>query len=153
MPIAETPFEVLLVEDNEADIRLTVEVLREIDQAVRLTVAGDGAEALHLLAERSKHRQSLPDLILLDLNLPLMHGHEVLDKIKGQAALRHVPVVVLTTSRADQDVLRCYELGANALINKPVDLDGFVSTMKAFAAFWLEHARLWRGAEPRAAAD
>ncbi len=82
-----------------------------------------------------------------------MHGHEVLEKIKNQAELRHIPVVVLTTSRAEQDALRCYELGANALINKPVDLDGFVRTMTAFAAFWLEHAKVWRPAEPRAAAD
>ncbi len=145
MAIAKPPFELLLIEDSPADIRLTVEVLREISDALRPTVATSGTHALHLLAERRKQRQLLPDLILLDLNLPLMHGHEVLAQIKGVPTLRHIPVVVLTTSQAEQDVLLCYELGANALINKPVDLDKFVQTMNAFTAFWLEHAKLWRG--------
>lgn len=145
MAIAKPPLELLLIEDSPADVRLTVEVLREISEAIRLTIASDGAAALQLLAERVKQRQPPPDLILLDLNLPLMHGHEVLEKIKGTPGLRHVPIVVLTTSQADQDVRRCYELGANALIHKPVDLNGFVGTMKAFAAFWLQDAKLWRG--------
>ena len=145
MPIAKRPLELLLIEDSPSDVRLTVEVLREINAEIRLTIASDGAEALHVLAERRKQKQPLPDLILLDLNLPLMHGHEVLEKIKSTTGLRHIPIVVLTTSRAEQDALRCYELGANALINKPVDLDGFARTMNAFAAFWLEHAKLRRG--------
>ena len=145
MAIAKPPFELLLIEDSPADVRLTVEVLLEINGALRPTIASSGAHALHLLAERRKQRQLLPDLILLDLNLPLMHGHEVLAQIKGVPTLRHIPVVVLTTSQAEQDVLLCYELGANALIPKPVDLDRFVETMTAFTAFWLEHAKLWRG--------
>jgi len=145
VPIAKAPLELLLIEDSPADARLTVEVLREISQALRPTVASSGAAALHLLEERHKQRQLPPDLILLDLNLPLMHGHEVLAKIKSVPTVRHIPVIVLTTSQAEQDVLLCYELGANALINKPVDLDGFVKTMTAFATFWLEHAKLFRG--------
>jgi CheY-like chemotaxis protein len=145
MGIATPPLELLLIEDSPSDVRLTTEVLREIAPAVQLTTASDGAEAMNLLADRRRQKQPVPDLILLDLNLPLMPGHEVLEKIKGTAGLRHVPIVVLTTSRAERDALRCYELGANALINKPVDLNGFVRTMTAFAAFWLEHAKLWRG--------
>ena len=144
MVIATPPLELLLIEDSPSDVRLTAEVLREVSPAIHLTTASDGTAALNLLAERHRQKQAPPDLILLDLNLPLMHGHEVLERIKTTAGMRHIPIVVLTTSRAEQDALRCYELGANALINKPVDLNGFVRTMKAFTAFWIEHAKLWR---------
>jgi two-component system, chemotaxis family, response regulator Rcp1 len=142
--IARRPLEVLLVEDNPADVRLTLEALRDLSPDTLVTVAHDGIEALALLTDRRKQQRVLPDLVLLDLNLPRMPGREVLEKIKGTLALRHIPVVVLTTSQADQDVLDCYSRSANAVINKPVDFDRFVATMSAFAAFWLDEARIWR---------
>jgi chemotaxis family two-component system response regulator Rcp1 len=135
---------VLLVEDNPADVRLTVEAFKEATAPSHLTVARDGIEAVAELTERIRRRAPMPDMILLDLNLPRMDGREVLGQIKKTPGLKQIPVVVLTTSRADQDLLRSYELGANAFINKPADVDLFFAAMKSLAAFWFETARLRR---------
>jgi chemotaxis family two-component system response regulator Rcp1 len=137
-------FEVLLVEDNPADVRLTVEAFSEAGSPSHLTVARDGIEAVADLTERNRRKAPMPDMILLDLNLPRMDGREVLGQIKKTPGLKQIPVVVLTTSRADEDLLRSYELGANAFINKPADVDLFFAAMKSLAAFWFETARLRR---------
>ena len=132
------PIEILLVEDNPGDVRLTVEGLNEGKVRNNLHVARDGVEALAFLRRQAQFADAVrPDLILLDLNLPRKDGREVLAEIKSDADLKTIPVVVLTTSRAEQDALRCYELGANALINKPVDLDGFVRTTSCSELFEL----------------
>ncbi len=144
MTIAVTPIEVLLVEDNPADVRLTVEAFKDAGILTRLSVAHDGAEALVVLGERSASEAGLPDIVLLDLNLPRMDGRELLEKMKSDARLRHIPVVVLTTSQADEDIARSYELGANAFIKKPVEVDQFFGAMASFVRFWLDTAKLWR---------
>lgn len=134
--------EVLLVEDNPADVRLTEEALKHVLTGNRVTVAHDGIEAYAVLLDRLGRGVPLPDIVLLDLNLPRMDGREVLEHVKGHEALRQIPVVVMTTSRAAQDIARSYALGANAFINKSADLDEFFATMEAFAQFWLRSARV-----------
>ncbi len=132
------PVEILMVEDNPGDVRLAEEALREADVANNLTVAEDGEEAMALLRAKDQNTAgSRPDLILLDLNLPKRDGREVLADIKADPQLRRIPVVVLTTSRAEQDVLKCYDLHANAYIVKPVDLDQFMDVVTAVEKFWL----------------
>lgn len=139
-PVAVKPFEVLLVEDNPADVRLTQEAFTELGVSHRLHVAVDGVAAMAALkADRTK-----PDLVLLDLNLPKMDGREVLRAMKEDDQLRHIPVVILSTSGADQDVSRCYQLRANAFVTKPVDLDRFFEIVKAINDFWLSASTLWR---------
>jgi CheY-like chemotaxis protein len=129
--------EILLVEDNPGDVRLTIEALRDSKVRNNLHVAVDGVDALAFL-RRGQHAQApRPDLILLDLNLPKKDGREVLAEIKADAILRTIPVVILTTSRAEQDVLRSYELQANCYISKPVDLDQFITVVKSIEDFWL----------------
>jgi two-component system response regulator len=135
---------VLLVEDHPADVRLTVEALKALGVPSQLTVANDGVEALATLRERTTRKETLPHIVLLDLNLPRMDGRELLKELKGNETFKHIPVVILTTSQAEQDVLSSYNLGANAFIHKPADLDQFFDTMKAFATFWLGTATLWR---------
>jgi len=144
MPTACAPIEILLVEDNPADVRLTIEALKDAKIRNNLHVARDGVEAMRFLREERDGTTPRPDVILLDLNLPKKHGREVLQEIKHDNALRHIPVVVLTTSQAEQDVLRCYDLGANAFITKPVDVDQFFKVVKLFEEFWLEVAKLSR---------
>jgi CheY-like chemotaxis protein len=134
MPTAGRPIEILLVEDNPGDVRLTIEALRDSKVRNNLQVARDGVEALDFLRRPNAVR---PDLILLDLNLPRKDGREVLAEIKADASLKTIPVVVLTTSRAEQDVLRTYELQANCYITKPVDLDQFITVVKSIEDFWL----------------
>jgi two-component system, chemotaxis family, response regulator Rcp1 len=131
------PIEILLVEDNPGDVRLTMEALRESQVNNHLYVARDGVEALSFLREDKAAGQAGPDLILLDLNLPRKDGREVLAEIKADPALRSIPVVVLTTSHAEQDVLRSYELQANCYITKPVDLDQFITVVRSVEDFWL----------------
>ena len=131
---------VLLVEDNPADVRLTREALKEA--RVRLHVVRDGVEAMELL--RATGGPRLPDLILLDLNLPRKDGREVLQEIKQSDGLRHIPVVILTTSQAEQDILQSYRLGANAFITKPVEIDQFFQVVRAMEQFWLEAVKLAR---------
>jgi CheY-like chemotaxis protein len=137
------PIEILLVEDNPGDVRLTVEALREGKVRNNLHVATDGVEALELLQRTGRFASAQrPDLILLDLNLPRMDGRELLEKIKGDADLRRIPIVVLTTSNAEVDVLRSYDLHANCYITKPVDVEAFFSVIRSIDSFWLAVVRL-----------
>ena len=142
MGIAAAPIEILLVEDNPADVRLTVEALKEARVRNRLRVARDGVEAMAML--RSGGATPMPDLILLDLNLPRKDGREVLREVKDDEALRHIPVVILTTSQADQDILQCYRLRANAFVTKPVEIDQFFQVVRSIEQFWLEAVKLAR---------
>lgn len=135
--------EVLLVEDNPGDVRLTKEAMRESKVIVNLSVAPDGEEALAFLRKQGKHQSApRPDLILLDLNLPKKDGREVLAEIKVDDDLRRIPVVVLTTSRAEEDILRTYNLHANCFITKPVDLDQFITVVGSISEFWFSVVRL-----------
>jgi len=140
------PIEILLVEDNPGDVRLTIEALKEGKVRNRLSVARDGVEALAFLRREGPHATAArPDLILLDLNLPRKDGREVLAEIKDDAQLRRIPVVVLTTSKAEEDILRTYDLHANCYINKPVDLEQFISVVRSIDDFWLSVVRLPSG--------
>ncbi|CAN5907315.1 response regulator [soil metagenome] len=135
--------EILLVEDNPGDVRLTEEALREGKVKNRLHVARDGVEAIEFLRRQGKFADATrPDLVLLDLNLPRKDGREVLAEIKNDPELKTLPVVVLTTSSAEADILRTYSLHANCYIQKPVDLDQFVQVVKSIDDFWLTVVRL-----------
>jgi two-component system, chemotaxis family, response regulator Rcp1 len=137
-PSVGRPIEILLVEDNPGDVRLTVEGLKEGKVRNNLHVAKDGVEAMAFLHRQGEHARAVrPDLILLDLNLPRMDGREVLAEIKADSKLKTIPVVILTTSRAEQDVLRSYELQANCYITKPVDLEQFMTVVQSIENFWL----------------
>jgi CheY-like chemotaxis protein len=139
----ERPIEVLLVEDNPGDVRLVQEALKEGRVPVHLTVAIDGVIALDILNRRGLHeRAPRPDLILLDLNLPRKNGREVLEEIKSDPGLRRIPVIVMTTSKAEQDVSRAYNLNANCFITKPGDLDEFLRVVRSIEEFWLTVVRL-----------
>ncbi len=132
------PIDILLVEDNPGDVRLTIEALRESKVRNNLHVATDGVEAMAFLRGEGKHANVVrPDLVLLDLNLPRKDGRQVLAEIKADPGLKTIPVVVLTTSRAEQDVLRSYELQANCYISKPVDLEQFITVVRSIEDFWL----------------
>jgi chemotaxis family two-component system response regulator Rcp1 len=143
MAIPPRPLEVLLVEDNPADVRLTIEALKDAKVPTRLHVARDGVEAIRLLRDDTG-LVPRPDLILLDLNLPRKDGREVLAEVKKDETLRHIPVVILTTSQAEQDILQSYRLGANAFVTKPVEIDHFFEVVRSMEHFWLEVARLAR---------
>jgi chemotaxis family two-component system response regulator Rcp1 len=137
------PVEILLVEDNPGDVRLTIEALKEGKIKNNLYVAKDGVEALEFLMQKNTYKDSpTPDLILLDLNLPRKDGRELLAEIKEDEALRRIPVVILTTSKAEEDILRTYDLHANCYITKPVDLDQFITVVKAVENFWLTVVKL-----------
>ena len=137
------PIEILLVEDNHADVRLTQEALREGKVKNNLAVARDGEEAIRMLRREPPYTGAVrPDLILLDLNLPRKDGREVLQEIKADPALKSIPVVVLTTSSAEVDILKMYELHANCYITKPVDLEQFIHVVKSIDDFWLSIVRL-----------
>ncbi|MGH7814079.1 MAG: response regulator [Candidatus Binataceae bacterium] len=137
------PVDVLLVEDNPGDVRLTVEVLKDGKFHNRLAIVADGVEALDYLHRRGRHAEAFrPDLILLDLNLPRMDGREVLAAIKSAPELKRIPVIVLTTSAADADVLKSYNLQANCYISKPVDLEQFIRVIRQIQEFWLAIVRL-----------
>jgi chemotaxis family two-component system response regulator Rcp1 len=143
MAFAGAPIEILLVEDNPADVRLTIEALKDAKMPNRLHVARDGVEAIRLLRDDTG-AVPRPDLVLLDLNLPRKDGREVLAEIKKDDALRHIPVVILTTSQAEQDVVQSYRLGANAFITKPAEIDHFFEVIRSMEHFWLEVVRLAR---------
>jgi two-component system, chemotaxis family, response regulator Rcp1 len=135
--------EVLLVEDNPGDVRLTREALRDGKVCNNLAVAKDGEEALAYLRREGPFADApRPDVILLDLNLPRKDGREVLEAIKADAALRTIPVVILTSSEAERDIARAYELNANCYITKPVDLDQFITVVKAIEDFWFTVVKL-----------
>jgi len=132
------PVEILLVEDNPGDVRLTQEALKEGKVYNNLHWAKDGVEALEFLKRQGKHAKApRPDIILLDLNLPKKDGREVLAVVKNDADLKHIPVVVLTTSEAEEDVLKSYSLHANCYVTKPVDLEKFIHVVQSIDRFWL----------------
>lgn len=142
------PIDILLVEDNPGDVRLTEEALYDARVHNTLHVTNTGVEALAYLQHEGKYAGvEQPDLILLDLNLPQMSGGEVLAHIKADEKLRRIPVVVLTTSQAEKDILRSYNLHANAYVVKPVDLDQFIAVIRSIENFWLEIVRLPDGGE------
>jgi chemotaxis family two-component system response regulator Rcp1 len=137
--------EVLLVEDSPGDVRLTREALKDAKVHISLHVATDGIEAMAYLERTGSHANApRPDLILLDLNLPKKDGREVLKEIKESPSLRIIPVVILTTSSSDADVLQSYHLHANCYISKPVDLDGFLKVVRSIDDFWLSVVKLPR---------
>jgi CheY-like chemotaxis protein len=140
--------EVLLVEDSRGYVRLTREAFKDAKVHINLHVASDGAEAMAFLGREGQFLNSQrPDLILLDLNLPKKDGRQVLEEIKESPALKSIPVVILTTSASEADILRSYELHANCYITKPVDLNGFLNVVKSIDNFWLSVVKLPR--EPR----
>jgi chemotaxis family two-component system response regulator Rcp1 len=137
------PVEILLVEDNPGDVRLTIEGLKEGKVNNNLYVVEDGVEAIAFLRREGKYSEAVrPDLILLDLNLPKKDGREVLTEIKADKDLRTIPVVVLTTSEAEQDILKAYTLHANCYITKPVDLEQFISVVSSIEDFWFTIVKL-----------
>lgn len=135
--------EILLVEDNPGDVRLTEEALKESKIAVNMRVASDGLDALAMLRREGDYRElPLPDLILLDLNMPRMDGRELLHQIKSDEKLMRIPVVVLTTSAAEKDILQAYGLHANCYITKPVEFEQFMEIIKSIEGFWLTVVKL-----------
>lgn len=137
------PVHILLIEDNPGDVRLTQEAFKEGQMDITMSVVMDGVEAVKFLKKEDEYAESeVPDLILLDLNLPKMDGREVLEVIKSTPALKRIPVVVLTTSNAEQDILKSYNLHVNCYINKPVDFDKFFDIIQKIEDFWLSTAIL-----------
>jgi CheY-like chemotaxis protein len=135
--------EILLVEDNPADVRLTKEALKESKIRNSLNVVENGVEAMAYLRQEGRYANAVrPDLILLDLNLPLKDGREVLADIKADKDLKIIPIVILTTSKAEQDIIRTYNLHANCYVTKPVDLEQFMTVVRAIEDFWLTIIKL-----------
>jgi CheY-like chemotaxis protein len=138
--------EILLVEDSPGDVRLTQEIFRDGKILNNLNCVGDGVEAMAFLCREGKYANAPhPDLILLDLNLPKKDGREVLAEIKANDNLKRIPVVVLTTSQAEEDILKAYDLHANCYITKPINLDQFIRVVKSIEEFWLTVAKLPAG--------
>jgi two-component system, chemotaxis family, response regulator Rcp1 len=143
------PKEVLLVEDSPGDVRLTQEAFQDANGSIHLHLAADGMEAMAFLRQEGPYlRAPRPDLILLDLNLPKMDGREVLAQIKADDGLRAIPIVVLTTSDAEADIVKAYQLQGNCYLSKPVQLEAFESLVKSINDFWLTKVKLPRGAHP-----
>ena len=141
MPLS--PIEVLLVEDDPGDVELTTESIEESKLRINLTVVNDGVEALDYLRKQNGYAKAArPDLILLDLNMPRKDGREVLAELKVDKNLKTIPVVVLTTSEADQDILKSYGLGCNCYVTKPVGLEQFTKVLQAIDNFWFTIVRL-----------
>ncbi len=139
------PIEILLVEDNPGDARLAAEALKENKVRNNLYHVKDGVEAMRFLRRQAEYADvPPPDLVLLDLNLPRKDGHEVLKEMKGDAEMRKIPVVVLTTSAAERDLIKSYNLHANAYVVKPMSLDQFVEVVQAIEEFWLSIVKLPR---------
>lgn len=136
------PIRIFLVEDNEGDIVLTKEALKEGKVRNEIAVARDGAEAIQMMEDWHKEDNFLPDLILLDVNLPKMNGHEVLARLKQDHRFRHVPIVMLTTSSAETDIAKSYENHANCYITKPVELGDFFRVVAEIDAFWFNIVQL-----------
>jgi two-component system, chemotaxis family, response regulator Rcp1 len=135
--------QVLLIEDNPGDVRLLEEAFRELDADIHMQVARDGAEGLDMLLQIPQSKASwYPDLILLDLNLPKVSGHDVLARIKNNPQTCRIPVIILTSSRAESDVRRAYDAHANAYLKKPSTLDGLISAAQHIKSFWMETATL-----------
>jgi chemotaxis family two-component system response regulator Rcp1 len=139
------PIEILLVEDNPGDVRLAIEALKEAKVHNRLSTVADGEAALHFLQRKPPYNDApRPDLILLDLNLPRKSGREVLAEIKADPDLKRIPVVILTTSQAEEDIVKAYNHSANCYITKPVDLDQFIKVVRSIEEFWLTIVKLPR---------
>jgi two-component system, chemotaxis family, response regulator Rcp1 len=139
------PIEILLVEDSPGDVELTREALSDAKVSNNLSVVGDGIEAMAFLRKEERYAAApTPDLILLDLNMPRKDGREVLEEIKADQALRRIPVVVLTTSQAERDILTSYNLHANCYVTKPVDLAQFIGVVRSIEDFWLTIVKLPR---------
>ncbi len=137
------PIEILLVEDSPGDVRLTQENFRDSKIRNNLWVVNDGEEAMAFLRRQGKHAGAIrPDLIVLDLNLPKMDGREVLAQIKADEELKRIPVVILTISKAEEDIIRTYDLHANCYITKPLDLEQFAKVVRSIEDFWLTIVRL-----------
>jgi CheY-like chemotaxis protein len=140
------PIEILLVEDNPGDVRLTQEVLNDGKVRNNMSVVKDGVDAVSFLQQTGEYADApRPDIVLLDLNLPKKDGREVLAEIKADSDLKNIPVVVLTTSGAEQDIVKAYDLHANCYITKPVDLDQFIRVIRSIEDFWLTIVKLPRG--------
>lgn len=138
-----TPIEILMVEDNASDIRLTEEALKESRMSINLHIVKDGACAIHFLQKQGEYANvPVPDLIILDLNLPKKTGHEVLDFIKSDRTLARIPVVVLTASYAEEDILKSYELHANCYIVKPLNVEKFFKIVRSIEDFWISIVKL-----------
>lgn len=136
------PFRILLVEDNPNDIEITRRALERGQVRNELTIARDGQEALDILFERAQGDGALPGLILLDLNLPKVDGREVLSQIKSHPQLKRIPVIVLTTSTREEDIVRTYDLGVNTFISKPVRFEDFIKVVSAIQEYWIVIATL-----------
>ena len=137
------PIEILLVEDNPGDVRLTLEALKGAKMHNNLSTVPDGEAAMDFLHRRGDYDDApRPDLILLDLNLPKKNGREVLEEVKGDPILKSIPVVILTSSQAEEDIAATYDLNANCYITKPVDLDEFVKVVRSIDDFWLSVVKL-----------
>jgi CheY-like chemotaxis protein len=137
------PVEILLVEDNPGDIRLTKEAMKEAKIINNLNVVEDGVEALAYLRKKGKFKDAnRPDMILLDINLPKKNGREVLAEIKQDKNLKQIPVIILTVSKAEEDIIKTYELHANCFITKPVDMDQFIKVVKSIEDFWFSVVKL-----------
>lgn len=144
--VSDRPTEILFVEDNPGDVRLTQEALREAKMRVNVRVAWDGEEAIEYLRQEGPYADApRPDLILLDLNLPRKSGREVLAEIKADRDLRSIPVVVLTSSKAEEDIAKTYNLHANCCVTKPADLDQFIRVVQSIESFWLTIVKLPQG--------
>ncbi len=142
-PVIVEAVEILLIEDNPGDVRLTEEALKEGKVRNNLSVVADGVEAMAFLRREGKYAASpRPDVILLDLNLPKKDGREVLAEIKRDSHLKRIPVVILTSSEAEQDILKTYNLHANCYITKPVDLEQFITVVKSIETFWFTVVKL-----------
>ena len=133
---------ILLIEDSPSDVRLIREAVKEVSLSVQITVASDGVVAMEFLRATQRGQTTRPDLILLDLNLPRKHGRDVLTEVKEDADLKQIPVLVMTSSKADEDVLQAYQLNANCYITKPGDLSGYVNVVRAIDDFWFMTATL-----------
>jgi CheY-like chemotaxis protein len=137
------PIEILLVEDNPGDVLLTQEAFSESKVLNNMHAVSDGVEALDFLYKRGAYEEAVrPDIILMDLNLPRMDGRQVIKQIKADETLKHIPVIVLTTSSAEEDVLKSYDLHANAYVTKPNDLDKFMDVVRTINDFWFSIVRL-----------
>jgi two-component system, chemotaxis family, response regulator Rcp1 len=140
-----SPIKILLVEDNPGDARLTIEALKDCRIHNTLDIVEDGPDALAYLHKEGMYaNMTTPDLILLDFDLPTLPGREVLEQVKADKNLRHIPIIVLTVSQSEQDIIRAYDLQANAYVNKPIDLDQFIAVVRSIESFWFTIVKLPR---------